>query len=112
MWVDYELYSQANSNYNKYLNSRDPSYIDYDFFSFLAPYLGTRKQDEPVHGTVRYTFADQKGTVKHIIFLSPRANEVIKALAGPYSHALLKAHFARTKDESQQTPDQPSQDHL
>ena len=112
MWVDYDLYQKAESNYIRYIESRVPRHHrDYKFFNFLMPYLGANEEGKSAHGTVNSHLRPDK-TVHHVVHLSKQANEVVKALAGPYSYALLEAHFTRIKDESQQTSDQPSQEDL
>jgi hypothetical protein len=112
MWIDYDLYQKAEANYIRYVESRVPRHFrDYEFFTFLLPYLGPNKEGEPIKGAVNFHLRPD-GTVHHIVHLSKQANEVVKALAGPYSYALLEAHYSRIKDESQQTSDQSSQDDL
>jgi hypothetical protein len=89
MWIDYDLYMKAELNYANFHGVAPWGYPI--LFDFLTPYLGERDEGAHPHGTVHYVL-NKDGSIKYIISLSPRAVKVVRALAGPYSHALLKAH--------------------
>ena len=102
MWVDYEIYYNAFRNYydfitKPYLQGKGSAHL----MDFLAPYLD--KVSERPYGTLQLIYDDR---ARYVIWLTPRAAKVVKALSGPYSYALLKAHFASIQDESQPTSDQ------
>ncbi len=109
MWVDYKLYMKAESNFHLYLEGKHPPYT---FFDFLSQFLGERQDGTPIYGTINYHLRSD-GTVHHIIYLSKRANEIVKLLAGSYPHAVMKILELRIKNGNGiKERDQQSKDDL
>jgi hypothetical protein len=109
MWINFKLYEEAAKNYHNFMGTKLPLNEDNhmsSLFFFLAPYSKTREDPDNPNGVMRQT------ETGYVVQFNKEAVKVIEALASPYSHALLKAHFERLKDESQQTPNQSSQEDL
>jgi hypothetical protein len=91
MWMDYNLYVEASHHYNnfilKHLQDTKPHY----FIDFLAPHMGQENPEDAPWGTVRNRFLVNE----FVIYLPLKAVKVVEALAGPYHHALLKAHYLK-----------------